>query len=124
MLMQSISISRQLVKEAWVCAEKWRGNYVAAEKLLRQAAAEEKSNALVLTCLGAVLCDQAKYKEAADVLSKAVCLGSQDRNTYFNLGVALLNTATHEDSMLAFSKARQLKSDGASWEAYFDAQAQ
>jgi len=122
--MQTISTSRQLVKEAWASAEKWQGNYAAAEKLLREAAAVEKGSALVLTCLGAVLSDQGKYKEAVDVLSEAARLGSKDRNTYFNLGVALLNTATHDEAMVAFSEAKQLKADGASWEAYFDPQAQ
>jgi Flp pilus assembly protein TadD len=122
--MQTISTSRQLVKEAWASADKWQGNYAAAEQLLREAATKQQANTLVLTCLGAVLCDQAKYKEAADVLASAAKLGSNDRNTYFNLGVALLNVATHEEAMTAFSKAKQLVADGASWEAYFDPQAQ
>ena len=122
--MQTISTCSQLVKEAWTSPEKSQGNYALAEKLLREAAAMEKSSALVLTCFGAVLCDQTKYEEAAVVLAEAATLGSKDRNTYFNLGVALVNTTTHEEAMVAFSKAKQLVADSESWEAYFDPQAQ
>lgn len=121
--MDTISVCQKLVKEAWSASAKWNENYAEAEKLLRLDLSQGGSKALGLTCLGAVLCDQAKYDEATKVLQEAIALGSQDRNTYFNLGVALLNTSTHEAAMVEFNKARTLTADARSFEAFFDPQA-
>jgi Flp pilus assembly protein TadD len=63
------------------------------------------------------------YAEATEVLQEAIALGSKDRNTFFNLGVALLNTSTREAAMVEFNKARNLTADARSLEAYFDPQA-
>ena len=92
--------------------------------MLRADSSRAPNDVLVLTCLGAVLCDQAKHKEAAEFLQRARQLGSVDRNTHFNLGVALLNTATHSEAMVAFNRAKLLTADPQSIEAYFDPQAQ
>ncbi len=113
-----------LVKETWVTPEKWQVNYSIAEKVLREELTHNNSDVTLLTCLGAVLCDQAKHDEAQSYLEAAVTLGSVDRNTYFNLGVALLNTSTHENAMRYFNKAQQFKASPHSLEAYFDPQAQ
>ena len=74
--------------------------------------------------MGAVLCDQAKYGEAVDMLRRAVQLGSTDRNTHYNLGVALVACGARKEAMVAFERAQGFSASGESWEAYFDPQAQ
>lgn len=91
--------------------------------MLSKALLEVPGNILALTCLGAVLSDQGKHERAAAVLERAVALGSTDRNTYFNLGVARMNYDTHEKAMAAFRDAEGRQASPSSWEAYFDAQA-
>lgn len=118
-----ISASRSLVEEAWKKADKWEANLASAEAMLSKALLEVPGNVLALTCLGAVLSDQGKHEKATIVLKRAVALGSTDRNTYFNLGVATMNYDTHEKAMAAFRGAEGLQASSLSWEAYFDAQA-
>jgi Flp pilus assembly protein TadD len=57
------------------------------------------------------------------LLSRAASNGSTDRNTYFNLGVAVLNCGKHENAKKWFEKARGLEANPESWKAYFDPQA-
>lgn len=118
-----ISASRSLVEEAWRKPDKWAANLASAEAMLSKVLLEVPGNALALTCLGAVLSDQGKHEKAAAVLERAVELGSTDRNTYFNLGVARMNYDTHEKAMAAFRDAEGRQTSPWSWEAYFDAQA-
>lgn len=118
-----ISASRSLVEEASSKPGKWAANLASAEAMLSKALIEVPGNVLALTCLGTVLSDQGKHKQAADVLERAVELGSTDRNTYFNLGVARMNYDTHENAMAAFRDAEGRQASPWSWEAYFDAQA-
>jgi len=120
----TLAVCRLLISEAWSCDAKWQANYVAAEKRLREALPRHENDVVLLTFLGAVLCDLNRYTRAIEVLQRAVELGSTDRNTYYNLGVALLNRATHEEAMLAFTKAQQFSADPRSLEAYFDPHAQ
>ncbi|MNY53447.1 hypothetical protein D3C86_1892070 [compost metagenome] len=91
--------------------------------MLSKALVESPGNVLTLTCLGAVLSDQGKHKEAASALRRAVELGSTDRNTFFNLGVATMNFSTRAKAMSAFRGADGLQASPQSWPAYFDAQA-
>ncbi|QNK68607.1 tetratricopeptide repeat protein [Variovorax sp. PAMC26660] len=118
-----ISASRSLVEEAWQKPETCESNLVCAEAILSKALLEVPGDVLALTCLGAVLSDQGKHEKAASVLQRAVGLGSTDRNTYFNLGVATMNCGTREKAMDAFRSAERFKASPLSWEAYFDAQA-
>ncbi|MBB5883677.1 tetratricopeptide repeat protein [Xanthomonas sp. LMG 8992] len=91
-----------------------------AEALLRAAARAAPADPGVLTCLGAVLCDRGHYRQALTVLRRAVRLQSDDRTTYFNLGVALLNVGQEAEAMAAFQQAAGLRAAPASWTAYFD----
>lgn len=122
--MNPVSTSRALVQESFANAGKWNANMAEAESLLTSALNESSDDITALTCLGAVLCDQAKYQRATDMLKKAVELGSTDRNTYFNLGVALFAHAAQEEAMDAFRRAQSLDASPETWEAYFDPQAQ
>ncbi|MNL05823.1 hypothetical protein D3C87_1264370 [compost metagenome] len=118
-----ISISRSLVEDAWKKPEKWEANLASAQAMLSKVLVESPDNVLALTCLGAVLSDQGKHEEAASALKRAVELGSTDRNTFFNLGVATMNFGTRAKAMSAFRGAEELQASPLSWTAYFDAQA-
>lgn len=123
MILDVISLSRSLVEEAWNNPDKWEANLASAEALLSKALVESPDDVLALTCLGAVLSDQGKHEEAASVLKRAIELGSTDRNTFFNLGVATMNFGTRAKAMSAFRGAEGLQASPLSWTAYFDAQA-
>lgn len=122
-IMNPIVRSKALMQESWTDASKWTSNMAAAEVLLREALKASPDDKAVLTCLGAVLCDGGQHKKAVGVLKRAVKLGSQDRNTHHNLGVALLGSAAHEEAMAVFSLIRIFDPSPDTWEAYFDPQA-
>ena len=121
--MSAIEFSKTLVQEAFSQPGKFASNLARAEELLLGALAQAPDDTLLLTGLGAVLCDQGKHEKATTVLRRAVELGSVDRNTFFNLGVSILNSGTHEEAMTFLSKANSLEPSPLSWEAYFDPQA-
>lgn len=119
-IMNAIDKSHQLVMECYGNPDKWEENLQLAEAGLREALEARPQDSELLTCLGAVLCDQGQFAEAQAVLSKAMQCGSLDRNTYFNLAVALLNTATHAKAKLMFGKSNTLVASKRTWQAYFD----
>jgi Tfp pilus assembly protein PilF len=122
--MNAIAQAKMLIADTYEHPDRWMQNCMEARDILELAAANDAADSELLTCLGAVLCDQAHYEEAVAVLQQAAQLGSTDRNTYFNLGVATLNTATHKDAMVYFRRAKKLAALPTSWEAYFDPQSQ
>ncbi|MET0549414.1 MAG: tetratricopeptide repeat protein [Xanthomonas sp.] len=91
-----------------------------AESLLLAALAAAPDDAALLTGLGAVRCDLGDYHAAVEVLQRAVRLRSADRHTYFNLGVALLNSGNGDQAMQRFRQAATRAGSAATWEAYFD----
>jgi Flp pilus assembly protein TadD len=121
--MNAIETAKSLAMEALSAPEKYASNLAWAEQLLLEALAQDPDDTLLLTGLGTVLCDLGKHEKATTVLRRAVELGSVDRNTFFNLGVAILNSGTHEEAMSFLSKANSLAPSSHSWEAYFDPQA-
>ena len=121
--MSAIEIAKSLAQEAFSSPGKYASNLARAEELLLGALGQEPDDTLLLTGLGAVLCDQGKHEQATTVLRRAVELGSGDRNTFFNLGVSILNSGTHEEAMTLLSRAKSLEPSSQSWEAYFDPQA-
>lgn len=121
--MDTFEICKALIQDGFKSPDQWKSNLAQAEALLSTEVSESPESTLALTCLGAALCDQGKHQQAAEVLHRAVELGSTDRNTFFNLGVAILNYGVHEEAMGYFSKARALTASPRSWEAYFDPQA-
>lgn len=123
MNLEIISASRSLVEEAWKQPDKWDENLISAAAMLASALIEVPGNVLALTCLGAVLCDRGEHKKASFVLQRAVELGSTDRNTYLNLGVAKMNCGANEEARASFRRAEGLQPSSLSWEAYFDPQA-
>ncbi len=112
----------ELVGQVWQNADIWETHYRKAVALLRSALKMEPENIITLTNLGTALCDTGKYQQARLFLEKAITLGSQDYNTYFNLAVAIINSSD-EDAMPFFSRAVGKEPSPHTWAAYFDPQA-
>ena len=122
--MDAIAASKAHIKLAEGDAGQWDAHMAAAEAVLRSALQADRQDAALLTCLGAVLCDQGKYREAVNVLETALTLGSTDSHTHYNLGVALAGLAKPRKAMAQFGKAQDLAASSLTWTAYFDQQAQ
>lgn len=100
--------------------ERYKVNMNEAERILRRALEAKPGDKVLLTCLGTVLSDNGKFAEAIEVLKAALAAGSKDRNTYFNLGAALMSTEGRDAAMRYFNKARSREASPLTWEAYFD----
>ncbi|MGK5004992.1 tetratricopeptide repeat protein [Janthinobacterium sp. LB2P70] len=126
--MDAIAASKAHIKLAEGDAGQWDAHMAAAEAVLRsalQAARQtDRQDTALLTSLGAVLCDQGKYRKAVNVLETALKLGSTDSHTHYNLGVALAGLAKPRKAMAQFGKAQDLAPSSLTWTAYFDPQAQ
>ena len=122
--MDAITASKAYIKLAEGDAGQWDAHMAAAEAVLRSALQADRQDTALLTCLGAVLCDQGKYREAVNVLETALTLGSTDSHTHYNLGVALAGLAKPRKAMAQFGKAQRLAASSLTWTAYFDPQAQ
>ncbi|MCM5621873.1 tetratricopeptide repeat protein [Xanthomonas hortorum] len=96
--MKTVEDCKLLVRGGFLSPEKWEVNLALAERLLSEALLDDPNNPLLLTCLGAVLCDQGQHKAAAMQLRYAIAHGSQDRNTFLNLGVALLKEGLNNEA--------------------------
>jgi Tfp pilus assembly protein PilF len=115
--------AKRLIEAVRKSSDLWDQNCARARSLLEEALVADTNDILLLTCLGAVLSDQGRHRDATEVLRKSAANGSKDRNTYFNLGVAVLNSGAHEEAMRWFKMADELHEDPESWQAYFDPQA-
>ena len=91
--------------------------------ILQHALVNEPTSIPLLTCQGAVACDQGDYAGARLLLERALALGSSDGNTGFNLGVALFNTGEATLARRQFARASTQSADPQTWAAYFDPQA-
>ncbi|MCC7635229.1 tetratricopeptide repeat protein [Stenotrophomonas rhizophila] len=91
--------------------------------ILQRALVNEPASIPLLTCLGAVACDRGDHAGARVLLEQALALGSTDRHTAFNLGVALLNTGETTLARRQFARASTQSADPQTWAAYFDPQA-
>ena len=120
----AIAASKSLMQELHGDTSRWDENMAAAEAMLRHALALSPQDTELLTCLGAVLCDQGKGQAALVLLEKAVTHGSSDSHTHYNLGVALLRQAHAGKARKAFKQAQRYSASALTWQAYFDPQAQ
>jgi predicted Zn-dependent protease len=119
---QAAREARRLVDDVWRGVARWETGYRRAHALLRAAVGREPRNTLLLTCLGTILSDLGRHREAVNVLKRAVARGANDRHTVFNLAVATLNAGRHESAMTLFRRAGRLRPRRNTWEAYFDPQ--
>jgi Tfp pilus assembly protein PilF len=94
-----------------------------ARAILEKSLEGDQRNVVVLTCLGAVLCDLRLYAKAREYLERAVQLGSTDRNTYINLFVAMIDSEAMEDARAVLDEGVRFERNPETWEAYFDPQA-
>ncbi|MDO8040904.1 tetratricopeptide repeat protein [Janthinobacterium sp. SUN137] len=122
--MDAIAASRAHIQLAEGDAGHWDTHMAAAEAVLRSALQAARQDTALITCLGAVLCDQGKYRDAVNVLETALKLGSTDSHTHYNLGVALAGLAKPRKAIAQFGKAQGLAASSLTWTAYFDPQAQ
>ncbi len=110
-----------IYREAWKDTSQWKTNMDLAEYLLEKLRSEHPANTIVLTNLGAVLSDLGQHRTALLRLLKAANLGSDDRNLFFNIGVAKMNINEERDTAMAyFDKGRHLQTHPMTIEAYFD----
>lgn len=116
--------AKRLVEELWRDTSRWDKNLIKAQQILEQALQSNQDDLALLTGLGTVLCDRARYEEATVVLGKAIRLGSIDRNTHYAMAVATFNTEGHSVGLARFQAAAKLEPSADTWEAYFDPQAQ
>lgn len=121
--LQATATARRHVHAAHAGVADVDASLQAARTALERALARQSSDVRLLTCLGAVACDQGEHHYASELLTQAVALGSQDRNTFFNLGVALLNSGDADQARARFAQARAMMASVHTWEAYFDPQA-
>lgn len=120
--MNAVREAKFLVKECYRDPKKWTRNYSRAMALIKAELRKDPQNTVLLTCIGALLSDQGHHKKAVVVLKKAIKLGANDSNAYFNLAVALLNSQLYPQAMKFFRQARKFKTRSQTWEAYFDPQ--
>lgn len=118
----SVTSARALWKLAWRSPMSYEP-LREARAILENSLKTDQNDVVALTCLGAVLCDLHLYAQARENLGRAVRLGSADRNTFFNLYVAMLDSETMEDARAALDQGAHLERNPVTWEAYFDAQA-
>lgn len=112
-----------LCTAVWSDLNLWDANYAKAIALLHEALAIDPDSVVSLINLGAALSDIGKHRQALDVLRRAKTIGSDDRNLYFNIGVAMMNisASTRGRAGTFFKKAGDLKPSPHTLEAYFDA---
>jgi len=113
--------AKKLQEDVWENMDLFETNYSKAIEVLKDALRKDPNNTTTLTNLGAALCDYGRHKIAMPYLEKAISLGSTDRHTYFNMGVACINCEEYRDKSLQyFDKAEEFTSGEKTWEAYFD----
>ena len=118
---ESNRIAKNLQEEVRRNMNLYDANYSKAIQVLKDALVKDPNNTITLTNLGAALCDFGRHESAIPYLEKAIFLGSKDRHTYFNLGVACINCEKHRsNSSQYFNQAKDLESSEKTWEAYFD----
>jgi Tfp pilus assembly protein PilF len=111
-----------LNRELWGYPEK--ENLSKAERILRALLLNYPENTLVMTSLGAVLCDSGKYDEALRYLERAERLGAVDRNLFENMGIVWMNKADGQSdkkkALSYFKKLSVLQANKLSIKAWFD----
>jgi predicted Zn-dependent protease len=114
-----------LCESSWNDQSKWKENHSAAIALFERVLILEPGNVAALTNLGAALSNVGKHRKALKILEQAESTGSQDRNLYFNLAVAMMNFDAHTRNQANqfFLRASSMESRGDTMEAYFDPQA-
>ena len=115
--------AKHLVEAVWKDSSLHEKNYARAQEIIRGVLEESPNDVLALTCLGALLSDQGQYVLAEKYLSRAMGLGSQDGNTFYNLAVVTAHTGTEEEAVRLFEEAGKREASEYTWDAYFDPQA-
>ncbi len=111
---------KQLVEEVWKDHTKYDENYKLIISLMLKVLDQNPNDIIAMTNLGAAYCDLGKYDEAINVLKKAERLGSEDKNTLFNIGVALINSASQIEAKKYFKSSQKFMANEFTYQAYVD----
>lgn len=108
----------------WGYPDRAEENMNKAEEILQTLLLADPDNTIVLTSLGAVLCDRGLYDEALHHLKSAEKLGSGDRHLFENIGIVLMNKPAGKkaEALKYFEKAARLRTNELSITAWFDPQ--
>ena len=111
---------KQLVEEVWKDNTKYVENYTLIINSMLKVLEQNPNDIIAMTNLGAAYCDLGKYDKAISVLKKAEHLGSDDKNTLFNIGIALINSASCIEAKKYFKLSQKLKASELTYQAYVD----
>ena len=84
------------------------GNFDGADLILRRILQVDSKNLPALHVLGLIKASQNKYKEAADLLSKAARLSPKDASIQYNLAKALMDSGLDRESIPHHIRAVEL----------------
>ena len=117
-----LSKGKRFCDEIWEDYSLWEENYRKAIGCFKEVLKIDPYNVTALISLGACFSDCGQHKNALRILRKAEKIGSNDKNLYFNIGVALVNidSTTRRDAKKYFEKSASMRKNDLSIEAYFD----
>ncbi|MDF4025706.1 UDP-N-acetylglucosamine-peptide N-acetylglucosaminyltransferase [Luteibacter sp. PPL201] len=118
-LQETLEHAKSLYDQGWASSNP-TPLFDATARVLRDRMSSYGEDVVVLTCLGAVLCDMMRPADAEAVLERAVALGSTDRHTFFNLFVARLQLGQTDAARQALERSTSLEGQPSTWTAYFD----
>ncbi|QWD98283.1 tetratricopeptide repeat protein [Polynucleobacter sp. MG-5-Ahmo-C2] len=84
------------------------GNFDGADSILKRIIQVDPKNLPALHVLGLIKASQNKYKEAADLLSRAARLNPSDASIQYNLAKALMDSGFDKESIPHHKKAVEL----------------
>ena len=112
--------AREIARSIHDAPDAWDQRLGEAERLLRAELERSPENPLTHANLGAVLCDRGEHREAVQLLRRAVELGSDSRQTLFNLAVSILNAGSWAGRPKEFLLAEERPEHPDQWEVFFD----
>src|SRR5262245_23319741 len=83
--------AKLLAQEILNDVSKWNANIERAKELTNLALSQNPKHEVSIIIMGTLLCDCGEHLKASEYLTLAITNGSDDRNAYYNLGVALIN---------------------------------
>lgn len=106
---------------AWLKSTRWKELMEESTYFFEKSLVLEPNNIETLTNLGASLSTRGKHKQALEFLKAAEAAGSTDKNTFFNIGVSMMNIGSERGMARDyFTKACNYTKNPNTIEAYFD----
>jgi len=92
-----------------------KGDFVAAETLIREELAVAPSSAALLNDLGVVLIRQGRTEEATDLFQQSVIIDSDNAFAYYNLGKSQFELGKYSEALLSLSTAVSMDGGNSEW---------